>query len=305
MNSWSLIVFGFSAAVYGHRVTMTLHDLTSESSPTTASSGRKVFDSHDFEVEDRPLGLLELYGADPEDNDDTSLDLEVQESFATTAQPREFFEKLGNASLKSAVQAILDAAGPVQRELADVVSMIGNSLCNGNYIKYDPGTKSVASAVRKARRNNRIREVTDVYRASLVVESLQEIEGMVYKQDKTQPAVALVKLLEPHNFKVVRFRNSFEAPWPDGYRDLQIHLRHKSGLVGELQVHLCSVKKFTEMVGHKFYENLRVIKDPQERESQEKFLNAISREGYNNALSWPDNCCLSGMRAELQKEGMQ
>jgi hypothetical protein len=111
--------------------------------------------------------------------------------------------------------------------------------------------------------------------------------------------------LKKHGFKVVQFTNNFAKPWSDGYVDLNIRVQETrdTHLVGELQVHLCTVKKFTEILGHKFFEVLREITDKAEKALLQSQFDELSKAGYKNAQAWPEKMCLAELKErESEKE---
>jgi hypothetical protein len=90
-------------------------------------------------------------------------------------------------------------------------------------------------------------------------------------------------------------KNSFNAPWSNGYRDINYKFSdiNNSGLVGELQLQLCAVKKFTELAGHKAYEVGRVL--PEGSNNVKKALNEVTKYGYNKVTKTPNSGCMSNI----------
>ena len=136
-----------------------------------------------------------------------------------------------------------------------------------------------------------IRALTDTYRGSIVTNDLESIlNGKMVDSIKV--------LLNASGFKVLLVRNTFLVPWEDGYRDINFRITDKKNqdLVGELQVHYCPVKKFTELIGHEAYEIIREIPDddptkPMVRQS----LNRLTRRGYDKVMRERQEGCISSL----------
>ena len=163
---------------------------------------------------------------------------------------------------------------------------------------YDPNIKSYDSAVRRVKNShgvpNQIRQLTDVYRASIILSQLDDIPI----------TISLINdLFNKYNFKIVYFKNTFEKPWDDGYRDLNYRLKdlENQGLIGELQIQLCSVKKFTEEIGHKSYEIIREITDMEKKKIITPYMNNLTRYGYDKAVSHNDSNCIDDFKKAYEK----
>lgn len=101
-------------------------------------------------------------------------------------------------------------------------------------------------------------------------------------------------LFPEYKFRKVSVLNTFERPWPNGYRDYNCRIMDlgNQNLVGELQLHLCPIKLFSQTVGHLSYEILRELDDNDT--STAKIRDALQRvvtAGYDSALNLKDNCC--------------
>jgi len=116
------------------------------------------------------------------------------------------------------------------------------------------GIKSSESALRKVKNKfkNNARLLTDPYRGSIIVNS---IEGIYLLHD------IILETSRNHGFNIVATHNTFKHPRNSGYRDLNYRLADMKnhGLIGELQLHLCSIIKVKNSVGHKSYEILRTL----------------------------------------------
>lgn len=176
------------------------------------------------------------------------IDLSCEDGFEDRVQPAELFDT--SARLGENLERLLQLAEPAQEAL---IAAIGDYCDRQEGVSYfDPGTKNFESAVRKAYNtyggDNRIRQLTDVYRASIVFNNPDSAAREQLKQD-------IFGLLTGAGFELVSVRDSFEtAPWSDGYRDINIRIKYRNGLIGELQINQCSIKNFTEFLGDKSYE---------------------------------------------------
>lgn len=60
-------------------------------------------------------------------------------------------------------------------------------------------------------------------------------------------------------FEIVKIKDRFARPTPEGYRDMLINVRASSGHVMEVQLHLKQILEVKEGAGHKLYEEIRSI----------------------------------------------
>ncbi len=84
----------------------------------------------------------------------------------------------------------------------------------------------------------------DVVRATVAVDSLEELEEAVKKVSKSG--------------KVVRVKNRFSSPLSNGYRDYLMNLQLPSGVIAEVQFHLKPILKAREQE-KEIYETVREI----------------------------------------------
>jgi hypothetical protein len=207
-------------------------------------------------------------------------------------QARQIFEELNDSnSLEDAVKLLQLKAKPIQEELVSTCKAVGQKLTEGGFRVYDPKVKSFESALRKSSASyggpGRIRQLTDIYRASIVVETREHINLF------DPETIEFKAILDRKGFTVIQFTNTFDTPWADGYRDLNMRVRHeRTGMVGELQIHLCSVKKYTEIMGHKFYEVIRTVSKGKIKSHLQSWFNHISSAGYEQAMRYEDRDCL-------------
>ena len=154
---------------------------------------------------------------------------------------------------------------------------------------YNPGVKSYESAFRKVQNAtgepNQILMLNDGYRASILCKNIDDIPIILSKIDEVLPK---------YNFEKLSVLDTFKTPWPNGYRDYNCRLKdnENNGLVGELQIHFCPIKFFSQTVGHLSYEILRTL-DPNDpsTENVKNALETIATAGYNSALEIRDDCC--------------
>jgi hypothetical protein len=69
--------------------------------------------------------------------------------------------------------------------------------------------------------------------------------------------------------------------------------RNNSGLIGELQLQLCAVKKFTETVGHKAYEITRAL--PADKQNVKNALLEVTKYGYNKVTKTANTGCMKNV----------
>lgn len=100
-------------------------------------------------------------------------------------------------------------------------------------------------------------QLTDAVRASVAVDSLDQIEDVMAKLRKSG-----LKLAKPP-------KDRFSKPTDAGYRDLMLNVEYPNGHIGELQLHLKPVLKAKEK-GHKYYEQQRSVGAKLEEEGRQE-----------------------------------
>lgn len=225
----------------------------------------------------------------------TPINLTVDKRFEASTQPASLFQ--GTNTLEEGVTRLLELATSSQKKLVRFMDVIVEHLKSNGIASsyYDPGIKSFDSALRKAKKGygtpNQIRLLTDPYRASMIVEEKEGIK-MVSAFIKSQA--------ESFKFQIVYDRDSFNSPWSNGYRDINYKFAdlENQGLVGELQIQLCGIKKFTELAGHKAYEIARELprNDPT-TPIIKKALESVTHYGYNKSTNMKNIGCLENIKS--------
>lgn len=90
-------------------------------------------------------------------------------------------------------------------------------------------------------------KLTDVVRASLAVDTFDELQGVLGKL--RQSGLHLAKAP----------KDRFASPLPVGYRDVLLNVTLPNGHIGELQVHVKSMLATKELIAHHYYEQMRAI----------------------------------------------
>lgn len=224
-----------------------------------------------------------------------NLDTTWVDEFSGDPQTSTIFDNI--QTIDEGVQKILHMSIISQEKLIDMLDNIKQTY-GDSVIIYNPGVKSYESALRKAKNDtgvpNQILRLNDGYRASIICKNFEDINSIL---------VAIDQLLPRYHFKKLSVLNTFVNPWPNGYRDYNCRLEdiENNNLVGELQIHFCPIKLFSQTVGHLSYEILRTLKedDPCTQKVRDA-LQMIASAGYNSALQLKDNCCFEKME-ELQR----
>jgi len=218
----------------------------------------------------------------------TPINKTVNVKFEKSTQPLSIIENA--TTLESGIELLLKLAIASQKNLVEFMNAIANDIksIGVQATFYDPGIKSYESALRKAKKGygipNQIRLLTDPYRGSMILENIEAIrkaEGFIKNNS------------EKYGFKIVYDKNTFNHPWENGYRDINYKFSdmNNQGLVGELQLQLCAVKKFTELVGHKAYEVSRTLSNGSN--NVKKALEEVTRYGYNKVSKIPNSDCMA------------
>ena len=215
-----------------------------------------------------------------------NLDTTWVDEYSGDPQTSQIFSK--TKTLEEGVKQILKLSGKAQTKLIKMLEHVKTKF-GKSVIIFNPGVKSYESALRKAQNAtgvpNQILRLNDGYRASILSEDINIIPEILKHLDQ---------LLPGHHFEKMSVLNTFEKPWPNGYRDYNCRLKdnENEGLIGELQIHFCPIKFFSQTVGHLSYEILRML-DPNDpnTENVKNALQTIATAGYNSALEIKDECC--------------
>jgi hypothetical protein len=207
-------------------------------------------------------------------------------SYSGDPQTSQIFSEI--KTIEEGVAQVLELSKVSQEKLIKMLENIKSSFEKSVMI-YNPGVKSYESALRKVQNAtgepNQILMLNDGYRASILCKNIDDIPNILSKIDEVLPE---------YKFEKLSVLDTFKAPWPNGYRDYNCRLKdnENNGLVGELQIHFCPIKFFSQTVGHLSYEILRTL-DPNDpsTENVKNALQTIATAGYNSALKIRDDCC--------------
>ena len=215
----------------------------------------------------------------------TIINKDCNPDFCDHQQPLELFTDIN--TLEKGVRRLLTLADTSQRKL--ILALIQYKFNKNGITYYNPGVKSYESALRKAKASygvpNQIRQLTDVYRASIIFDNPDQIDEILLE---------IKTILKNNKFEIVYEKNSFENPWNNGYRDINFKIKDldNMNLIGELQINQCSVKLFTELIGHKAYEIKRVL-NKNTKNIVGPYLNQLTQYGYNKSSKEIKKCSSS------------
>ena len=220
---------------------------------------------------------------------ETQVDKNCNPAFCKEQQPESLFTEI--TTVESGVKKLLELSTYSQTKLIRLIQELIVKLESNNIITacYNHNIKSYDSSVRKVKnsygRPNQIRQLTDVYRASIILSTQNDIKIAIE---------LITELFSKYNFEVVYFKNTFEKPWDDGYCDINYKLQDIKNqmLIGELQINLYSIHKFTQDIGHKSYEIIREITDTKEKTIIKTYMNKLIKYGYDKAISVTNTECI-------------
>lgn len=231
----------------------------------------------------------------------SNINLDTNWIDAYSGDPQTFSILNNITTVEDGVKKILKLSEVSQIKLINMLKKIKRKFGKSVMI-YNPNVKSYESALRKAKNEtgipNQILRLNDGYRASILTEDISIIPNILIEIDA---------LLPKYNFKKMSILNTFENPWPNGYRDYNCRLKdiENNDLIGELQIHFCPIKFFSQTVGHLSYEILRNL-DPNNPTTNDvkNALEKIATAGYKSALEIKDKCCFDKMNELTKKYGM-
>lgn len=227
---------------------------------------------------------------------DINLDTSWVDEYSSDPQTPDILSEI--KTLEEGVEHILKLSRSSQSKLIKMLDNIKTKY-GKTVLIYNPKVKSYESALRKAQNatgdKNQILRLNDGYRASVLCSNFHTIPEILAEIDA---------LLPMYKFEKMSVLNTFEKPWPNGYQDYNCRLKdvENSELIGELQIHFCPIKLFSQTVGHLSYEILRTLNpaDPHTEHVRDA-LQKIATAGYNSALELKDDCCFDKIN-ELKKK---
>jgi hypothetical protein len=144
----------------------------------------------------------------------------------------------------------------------------------GGELLMRPEMKTAESVNRKALNpddyNGDYSRVVDVLGGSLIFETEEDL-------------LRAVESLRDDN-RIVRIKDRWSKPTPEGYRDYLLNVRLPNGYVGELQVHHRAITEVKNSIGHELYKLADQLNIENEKILAEK-VRSLSREFYENALA--------------------
>ena len=207
------------------------------------------------------------------------------------AQPLSTIEHL--SSLEEGVTRLLELGENSQKHLTRFMNHVVRHFTDNNIeiLYYNPLIKSFQSALRKAKSGgiggvkNQIRAFDDPYRGSLILNTMANIYNV---------SNFIERHSEEYGFKILNKINTFDHPRPSGYRDINYKISdmRNQELVGELQIHLCTIRKFSE-INHKAYEITRSL--PENKKNVRKALQTVTRYGYNMVSKMKNSFCIKSL----------
>lgn len=229
-----------------------------------------------------------------------NLDTNWVDSYSGDPQSSNIFSNI--TTIEEGVKEVLKLSDVSQKKLINMLENIKEKFGKSVMI-FNPGIKSYESALRKAQNEtgipNQILRLNDGYRASILSEDISIIPDILSEIDN---------LLPIYHFEKMSILDTFKKPWPNGYRDYNCRLKDTENhdLIGELQIHFCPIKFFSQTVGHLSYEILRSL-DPNNPSTEDikNALQKIATAGYNSALEIKDECCFDKINELKQKYEMK
>ena len=183
----------------------------------------------------------------------------------------------GNARAQFA--ALLADGQKANSELQAIVQDIAEKLPGDSEVKQGP-VKGLERAVAKVvnKDNGDARNVRDVVRASVAVDTVEELQETVKVVEEA---------FKQAGGEIITADDRFAKPLDSGYRDMQMTVRLPSGTVGEIQVHLKPILAAKDTKGHSIYEKARKLNErgslSPDEETELARLFAESRDLYNAA----------------------
>lgn len=212
-----------------------------------------------------------------------------------TVQPIEIINKF--KTTEKAVKHLIKKGQISQKKLIKVSKIVIKEL-NKFKIKSqinNPGVKTYSSCLSNIKRNkNQVLKLTDIFRGSIIIDDKKNL-------NKTKQVIK--KILKLNNINILRIKDRFKNTGGMGYKDISFRLKDldNNGLVGELQINLCSIQKFNKIVGHVAYESIRNLKNTKQNKQLITSINKIISKGYENSLKWPEEKCLNEFNQKEKK----
>ena len=224
-----------------------------------------------------------------------NFDTDPGDIYSGDPQNKDILEKVTSRDLDEGVRKILELSVTSQDKLIDMLNEIKNAIGDDSTIVYNPGVKTYESAIRKVD-DGKILKLNDGYRGSIITNDMKNIEQILKM---------IESVLSKYKFTRLSVLNTFDKPWPNGYKDYNCRIQDNDNqnLVGELQIHFCPIKLFSQTVGHLSYELLRALdeRDPCTSKVRDA-LEQIATAGYTSASEIPDKCCIDKIKQLQSKQ---
>jgi hypothetical protein len=136
-------------------------------------------------------------------------------------------------------------AAIADQELQKMATEIAGS--TGGIVKKPPGLKGKERTLEKINTEygGDASRITDLTRISIFYEDLDHLyQGLSLIAERST---------------IVRIKDRFQEPLPDGYRDILLNLKMSNEHIAEMQLHLNSIIAVKEGKGHDLYEQVRKI----------------------------------------------
>ncbi len=151
--------------------------------------------------------------------------------------------------------------------MADLQSTLGGELVMRSEMKTEESVNKKVSTPNYA---GDFARVVDVLGGTLVFDTEEEL-------------LAVAEKLKDDS-RIVRIKDRWTEPNPDGYRDYLMNVRLGNGYVGELQLHHRGIAEAKQAIGHNLYKLVDGLKAEGYGEEHIKNIQSISRAIYGNAL---------------------
>lgn len=110
--------------------------------------------------------------------------------------------------------------------------------------------------------NGDVMMLGDVIRASIIANTIGDVDSIADDIHR--------------EFKVIKFKNRFSPPLPQGYSDMLFQVEIQPGVIAELQVHIPEMIEAKEKAGHYLYELWRTIEnDPTKAAERQLYMDQM------------------------------
>ena len=188
-----------------------------------------------------------------------------------------------------------------------------------DYYIYSSGHKSDKSIKRKSELyKTDASKLQDLFRITVVSNSLSKLYDSIYNLEKKMKVSNFeitkqcdlfktdemyksdIKKIDSKKINALSKYAKIDFGKFFGFVNIHFHVLDKTtGLIGEVQFHLCKIFKIVNIIGHQVYEITRALSNTPEDVRSNKTFEKLMIELYEHVYKFPEKYCIEDLKALL------